>query len=175
MRARDVIATAKRRAALLLALMTAVPLMAHAADERQYKLEAAFIYNFFNYVTWPGYDSPSDLKDVTICVSSRDPILPYLDYVKERMSSERTISIREWQDGRSLDGCHIWFTRNGRAQADDRKTLTVSNNAQFLSHGGMIAISESGGRMGVRINNNVMNKNGFQASSRLLSIAQEVK
>lgn len=161
----------------------AAALLAHTAcamanpesSERQYKLEAAFLYNFFNYVTWPGYSAPSELRDVTICVAGRDPILRYLSYVQERMADERQITVKEWQEGQSLDACHILYSRNGNIPALENATLTVSTQSQFIKRGGMIGISEVDGRMGISVNNNAMNRNGFQVSSRLLRIAQEVK
>ncbi|MEJ0010380.1 MAG: hypothetical protein WDN72_07685 [Alphaproteobacteria bacterium] len=30
---------------------------ADETEDRQYKVEAVFLYNFFNYITWPGHSS----------------------------------------------------------------------------------------------------------------------
>lgn len=147
---------------------------AHAADERQFKLEAAFLYNFFNYITWPGYRSPDALKDVTICIESGDPVVPYLSYVQQKMAAQRRLNVHNWTTGDSTDGCHVLFSRSGSVTAANG-TLTVSARASYINHGGMIGMVQDEGRIGLRINNSLLNEHGFQASSRLLSLAQEVK
>ncbi len=44
-------------AALALCLLAPALTRADETEDRQYKVEAVFLYNFFNYITWPGHSS----------------------------------------------------------------------------------------------------------------------
>ncbi len=146
------------------------------ADERQYKIETAYLYSFFNYITWPGFNSPQDLKNPTICISGEDPIIPYLGYISNKVARERTLTIRPLTDGSSANGCHIFFIRHRiSAQMVDslrRDTLIVFKSDDPLDRGGMIELSEDGERIAIKINQVQLEERGFQVSSRLLELAQ---
>jgi hypothetical protein len=147
------------------------------ADERQYKIEAAFLYSFFNYITWPDYASPQELREPIICVYGIDPILPYLNYIRGKMAGERTLSVRVTDS--DMTGCHILFVRHRLASslqdALAGNTLLVFKLDDPLDRGGMIELSEDGDRMAMRINQSRLERSGFQVSSRLLDLARRVK
>ena len=160
------------------------------ADERQYKLEAAFLYNFLNYIEWPASaDTPagdpaqapagSNAREATICVAAGDPVTRYLDYVKRKMAGERVLTVSMRQPGDSLAGCRIYFTRNATPDITKNAlltgTLVVSDDEHYLENGGMIQLSHQDARMGMKINNSLLDTNGFKVSSRLLSLAQKVE
>lgn len=148
------------------------------AQNRQYKIEAAFLYSFFNYITWPGYHSPQALRNPIICIYGQDPILQYLEYVRQKMASERSITIRTIQPGDTTKNCHLFFMRHrvvpsSATPADS--TLTVFKPDDPLDRGGMIELAEDEERLTLRINHRALEQNGFQASSRLLELAQRVR
>ena len=171
---------------LLVMLMAAwfAPVCARSAeeraDERQYKIESAILYNFFNYITWPGYDAPEDLLKPNLCVYGNDPILKYLDYVRQKMAYERALNIRRLTESAELKGCQMVYIRDATpVQAAKllaaEGVLTVSNRPDFIEEGGMIELIESGGRIVFEINSTELSKAGFQASSRLLALARKVE
>lgn len=146
------------------------------AQERQYKIEAAYLYSFFNYITWPNYDSPQALQNPTICVYGEDPIMPYLKYAQLKRSPERAFTIRTVNDGDNITGCNILFLRHrvaGKLLASiPDSILTVFKPDDPLDRGGMIELSEDEDRISMRINQQQLEKNGFKVSSRLLDLAQ---
>lgn len=150
------------------------PLM---AEERQYKIEAAYLYNFFNYITWPGYTSPQELQQPVICVHTNDPILPYLHYIRSKIANERKLTIRSVTEGQNAVGCHILFMRHRVTQKillpDD--TLTVFKPDDPLDRGGMIELSEDGERITIKIHQSLLERGNFAVSSRLLDLAQRAK
>ncbi len=180
---RMLLIAAKYKDACLHALAVSVFLCAfspHAlADERQYKIEAAYLYSFFNYIVWPGYDSPQKLHASVICVYDSDPIVPYLDYIRSKMENERTLTIRAVPDEGSFSGCHILFVRHRippRLEgALTKDTLLVFKPDDPLDRGGMIELSEDDDRIVIRINQLQLEQHGFHVSSRLLDLAQRVK
>jgi len=150
-----------------------------AAADRQYKIESAYLYSFFNYITWPGYDSPQKLKDPVICIAGNDPILPYLDYIRNKMAGERTLTIRAAGDDGAFAGCHILFVRHRipsrLLSGVPNDTLIVLKPDDPLDRGGMIELTEDGERISININQPLIEGRGFLVSSRLLDLAREVK
>ncbi len=140
---------------------------------RQYKLEAAFLYNFLNYITWPGLSTPDEMTSATICILQGDPIDPYLTYVQQKMGDQRQIAIKHLAPESNAEGCQIFFSRRGIAphSATTTPILTVSTDATTS----MIRMRAEEDGMALRINNTMLSEQGFGVSSRLLSLAQEVK
>ncbi len=161
-------------------LFTLAPGLLLAQDARQYKIEAAYLYNFFNYITWPGMASPKELKSPTICVYRPDPIEFYLKYLQQKKAAEKQIEIRIITENKSLKGCNLIFSRyqlsrKEMREAHDNHVLTVSNLFDPLDRGGRIELLQQEDRIAITINQTQLEKEGFQLSSRLLNIAQEVR
>lgn len=152
----------------------------HAASQREYKIEAAFLYNFLNYITWPDYNTPDEMKKATICFQHGDPIEPYLNYMRMKMQDERQLTIRAVGENSEFEGCQLLFVRgslpkNRLQEAMRHGVLVVSNFPDFISRGGMIGLAPGTNGVSTEINHSLMKEQGFQVSSRLLSLAKEVR
>ena len=151
------------------------------ASERQHKIEAAYLYNFFNYITWPSYASPQALDVPIICIYGKDPILPYLEYIARKMAGERSLKIRIInRSDHETAGCHMLFMRHSMSykmlKAATNDTLIVIKPDDPLDRGGMIELSEEDNdRIAISINHNQLEQKGFQVSSRLLDLARKMK
>ena len=149
------------------------------ADERQYKIEAAYLYSFFNYITWPGYASPQAMHNPVICAYSGDPVLPYLDYVSHKMAAERELKVRAVTEEDETASCNILFMRHRISShiltSLANSTLTVFKPDDPLDRGGMIELSEDEEHINIKINQVKLEENDFQISSRLLNLAQGTK
>jgi len=160
-----------------------LPLFSYAAiaEDRQYKLEAAFLYNFFNYIAWPGYHTPEDLKHATICIESNDPLQPYLEYIKEKKLGQRTFKIIPLSADSDIKNCQIFFVRSTsqltemHSSALAKGVLLVSDAPDFVENGGMIGLSPEGERMAIEINNTGLKQADFNVSSLLLNLARKVE
>lgn len=154
-----------------------------AGDVRQYKIEAAFLYNFFNYITWPGQTSPETLKQAHICLAADDPMQPYLEYVTHKKLLERTIIIQQVEYNSDLEGCHILFLRNVNKEAvspllviaEEKGILLVSEKDGFVDEGGMIGLVPQEQRVALDMHLTNMKLAGLQVSSRLLNLARKVR
>ena len=109
------------------------------ADERAHKVEAAFLYNFFNYITWPDYQSPEQMQQATICVPTGDPILPSLEYIRSRREGEHELMIREMDNNADMEGCQLLFVRNpGVAESARLRAIERSRDeareVAFVAH-----------------------------------------
>lgn len=150
------------------------------ADDRRYKIEAAYVYNFFNYITWPGFAAPSDMAAPVICLTPGEPVLPYLNYIGKKKNEERHITLRTVQDGELLTGCHVFYSSRNLSEALAEKLrnaaiLSVLSKNDAEPANGMIELFQSGERIAMRINHSDMSRSGFQTSSRLLALAEQVK
>jgi len=149
------------------------------ADDRQYKIEAAYLYSFFNYITWPGYGSPRELKSPVICISGADPIISYLEYIRLKMASERSLTIRAVSDESNSAGCHTLFVRHRISprisSIVSNETLVVFKPDDPLDRGGMIELAEDGDRIAIKIDQETIEQRGFEVSSRLLDLARSVR
>ena len=151
-----------------------------AEEARYYKIEAAFLYNFFNYITWPGYTSPEALTQPTVCLDGNDPVAPYLGYIQQKMAGKRGLLIRKLHEGEAMTGCHMFFLRRNITPAMTQEafrthTLIVSELDDPLDRGGVIALAKEDERILMDINQSLLTENGFQISSRLLDLAQKVR
>jgi hypothetical protein len=150
------------------------------ASEREYKIEAAFLYNFINYITWPNHTTPEEMTNATICIDRSDPIRPYLHYMQRKMREERQLVIADVGASEQLQKCQIFFTRTLLSEARLKealkaKVLVVSDAPDFIEHSGMIGLAPEGSHMVAEINHSLLKDTGFQVSSRLLSLAREVR
>jgi len=168
--------------AVLLSLILLLPLTAHAQHEsRQDKIEAAFLYNFFNYITWPGDKKINTDNPAIICLDKDSSLHEALDYIRVQKANDLPIKIEDVDLSHIPDECHIAFIDNPKAvsglvhSVKSTGILLVSNLPEFLDHGGMIELTRDKERLMLHINNTMMMKDGLQASSKLLAIAAEVR
>ena len=160
---------------LLLAFILSLPFSALSQETgRQYKVEAAFLFNFFNYFTWPGYDSPEALVNPTLCVDREDPVEPYLRYIQQHTKGARNLTIRKMKDGESPSRCNLLFTRQPLHNKWDipDETLIVLESDEDLEREGMIKLEQQEDHMVMVIHNTWMKDKGFKVSSRLLDLAE---
>lgn len=163
-------------AACALAALCAMPVRAEEESDRYHKVEAAFLYNFFNYITWPGLNTPQELKAATICIAANDPIEPYLRYIQSKMADERSLNIQSGEQ--DLQACNLVFTRHRLTEGMRGKlssaTLVVIAPQDTLDRGdGMIELDRDEMEIHMRINQQWLAENGFKVSSRLLALAMK--
>ena len=161
-------------AVLALALL-AVPLLAQSDVSHEYRVKAAFLYNFFKYVEWP--PSAPQQGPMLICVAGRNPFGSVLEEtVAGEAINGRPLRSRVILEPES--GCHMVFVPNGAAAsaylraARGTPTLTVGEHPDFIALGGMISFFLSDGNIRFSINPAAAERSGLRISSRLLELAQ---
>lgn len=140
---------------------------------RKYKIEAAFIYNFFNYITWPDYSSPEQLTKPVICITPGSPIKSYLEYVQKRIEASRELAVRE-VNTENFEGCHVFYTHRKLRfsvieNARESHTLLVGSGNETLTSS-MINLVEKDRKINIRIDHKQLAQLGYQVSSRLLTL-----
>jgi YfiR/HmsC-like len=166
--------------ATLGAALGTVPRRAHAqpAAPPEYRLKAAFLYNFALFTEWPTA-TPASLQ---LCILGADPFGAEADGLQGKAVGSRTLAVQRRAALDAVAGCHVVFVPAASIGLLPRVTAALSGQ-------GALIISDSPGalRQGAMLNMNVLDQRvtfeanlvatraaGLGLSSRLLRLATEV-
>jgi hypothetical protein len=151
-----------------------------AAGATEYKVKAAFLYNFTRFVEWP----PDTLGDAdepfVIAVLGQDPFGPVLD---ETMAGKTVaghrIEVRRFTRVDDVGAAQLVFvSASERASAPEilkalerPGLLTVGDTDGFAAHGGAINFTVRARRVRFQINPARAEQAGLKVSSQLLKLA----
>ena len=152
-----------------------------AALERSVK--AAFLYKFVGYVEWPDSAFARADAPITIAVMGDDQFADELaKLVSGRSAEGRTLTVRKQKDDNLPDDTHILFIARAetaarlRASAKiSRPILIVTESEGALTQGSAINFLVTGGRVRFEVALEAAEKRGIRLSSRLLTVAQNVR
>lgn len=152
--------------------------LAGAADFAEYRLKAAFLFNFAVFTDWP----VSVGNTLQLCVYGPDPFAAELDKLESKKVGQRSVVIRRSNSADGLANCQIVFITRPMIGNLSRVRDTLAGKPALL-------ISDSPGatRLGVTINMSTDNEkisfeanlgaarsSGLNLDSRLLRLATEV-
>lgn len=157
--------------------------LADAIQEPQ--LQAAFIYQFTNYIEWPrpGGGSVGTVPFV-ITIVGTSPLTQELDQVsKEKSVNGRRIEVRKIAEGASPQNSDIIVVDTADEavltdiinKSKKFKSLVVSAANGFAEKGSMINFFKEGELLRFEINRAALDARGLKASSQLLKMARIVE
>jgi len=157
----------------------ALPVAQSASDE--YRLKAAFLYRFPQFVEWPAAARQSRTLD--LCVLQPNPFGSDLEQLVAGESiSGRALRVRVVRTLDALADCHTLFAgaHNDAAAAalkavSGLPVLTVGESDQFLKAGGIIALKIVDRRVRFEVNTANAQKAGLRISAQLLNLATAVR
>ncbi len=147
----------------------------------EYKVKAAFLFNFAKFVEWPEREGDTDA--VTIGVIGFDPFGENLEQVvRDKTVGSKRIAIRRFAGVEELEPCDILFispSESSRLDAilralDGTATLTVGEDEGFVQKGGIIRFFTEQSKIRFEINLDAAEYEGLRLSSRLLQVARTV-
>ena len=159
-------------------------LPARAEVSPEYKLKAAYLFNFAKFVEWPAKAFTDPASPIVIGVLGTDPFGDALDQIiKGRAINGRPLTIRRAQRGAELTSCHLVFiSRSEQARLPatlapfaDQATLTVSDADEFLTAGGAIHLVLEDQKVRFAINAGAAERAGLKIAAQLLSLAKVVQ
>ena len=151
--------------------------------ELQYRVKAAFLYSFAEFVTWPTNAFPTADSPIIIGVFGTDPFGPILDdTVRGKVIDGRPIVLKRFQEIDQVKRCQRWHmlfiskSEHARlskvfAELRGRNILTVGESEQFAAQGGMIQFFEQENRVRFTINLTASKLASLSISSKLLRVA----
>jgi hypothetical protein len=165
-------------ARLITTAVIAATVAVTAAEEvpPEYRVKAAYLYNFVKYVEWPRTDKSS----ILICIAGQNP---FGDVLTELIRNERVrglpLATEVILEPRA--DCDVLFTpktSNVSAYlhaATGLPTLTVGETPRFLEQGGIVRFVPSGQNVRFEINPGAAERSKLRISSRLLQLARIVE
>ena len=170
-----------RRSVILLATLIAAYAGVRAQDASgEYRLKAAFVYQFPQFVDWPD-EAWHGAPAVQLCVLQPNDFGSALDELTRGESlNGRPLVVRQIARVADLDGCHLAFA-GARSDATGllkaaatRPILTVGESDGFLRDGGVILLRVVNRRVRFEISTANARRAGLRISSQLLALATSV-
>jgi hypothetical protein len=152
-----------------------------AEANREYKVKAAFVASFIDFVKW-NVRRVDVTEDFSICLFRSDPFEQSLERIVALKYPQRSIRIVRLHDLRQVETCHMLFVsvteenvlREVLSQTSGKPVLTVSDIPGFAGSGGMIELLVENGKVRFNINLRPVRQAGMQLSSNLLRLALRV-
>lgn len=155
--------------------MLALPVW--SAEIPEYKLKAAYLYNFASFTEWP-----VEQEKFSLCIFGDDPFGPHLKQVTARKIKHRTIAARTVRTVEGVKGCDLIFVTPSAVnrinqiddQIADQPILVVADSPSALERGAMINMATRRGKVSFEVNLKKVKQHGLKISSKLLRLAKEV-
>jgi len=143
---------------------------------REYRVKAAYLYNFVKYVEWPD----TSKGRILICVAGQNPFGTELEsLVRNERVHGVPLATEVILEGRR--DCDVLFTPSTanipvylKAVAG-LPTLTIGETPRFVQQGGMIGFYPDGVNVRFEINPAAVARGQLRISSRLLQLARIVE
>lgn len=166
---------------MILGVLLGAQACAQSAEE--YRVKAAFLYNFAKFVEWPAqaFKTPSD--PIAIGVLGKDPFGDALTAATAgKTLGSRGFQVREVGDAQQAAACQILFISSSERkrfgplleQIAGLGILTVGETDNFAAEGGVINFKIEGGTVRLQINVEAARKQQLRISAKLLSLAEIV-
>jgi hypothetical protein len=176
----------RRHPALVAALLGTAIAAGAQPQLDEYRVKAAFLYNFAKFVEW----APRAFKDasdpITICIAGETSTSIYAQLdsaVTGKMAGNRSFAVRRVSDAQHATGCNILFIGLAErkripailAGVRELGILTVGETPEFIANGGVVNFKLEDGRVRFQINVEAAEHEQIRISSKLLSLAEIVK
>lgn len=147
----------------------------------EYKVKAAYLFNFAKFVEWPVGSFPAKDTPITLGLVGKDPFGSDLEKTFENKTIEgRALQIKRFAEGEDLRQCHILFIcaseRKSLPQIFEKlqggSVLTVGEVEEFNALGGMISFITQENTIRFDIKDEAAARVGLKVSSKLLQVAK---
>ena len=169
---------------LIVALALSVPQPRASAQgvANEYRIKAAFVYQFPQFVEWPAA-AWQDARTLQLCIVEPNPFGAELEQlVRGEVLNGRPLAVRYIAGAEALPGCHLLFIGSHAdatpallKAAAARPILTVGEWDDFLEHGGAIVLKVVDRRVRFEVSRTNAERAGLRISSQLLSLALAVR
>ena len=169
---------------ILVALSSVAPgrLFAEDSVPQEYKVKAAFLYNFTLFVEWPAEAFTGNDSPLTVCILGKSPFGDALDSLRSKTAKKRKLVIRQINRVEEMGNCNVLFISTSEkmhlpnilAALKNQKVLTVSDMDGFAQAGGIINFVTLEDKVRFEINLKAAQQSKIKISSQLLKLARDV-
>jgi len=169
-------------AVLPLAAQESAQAQAKAEDRtREYRIKAAFLYNFAKFTEWPAGSFADPQAPLRICVYGDDPFGDALESIAGKTVRGRPVEVDRLDALSAGEPCHLLFISESEAPnlprilaaLQRRPVLTVADIPGFAGAGGIINLKvNKEDKIRFEINVAKARLAGLRLSAKLLSLAE---
>ncbi len=150
----------------------------------EYKIKAVFLFNFTQFVEWPGDAFNSNNDPFIIGILGTDPFGSYIDQaVAGEKVGTHPITVVRYRSVNEINNCRLLFIniaddddlRSVLSSLNNRGVLTVSDMKGFAASGGVIGFITQNNKLRLQINISAAKAEGLNVSSKLLSVSTILK
>jgi hypothetical protein len=151
---------------------------ARAQDLPEYRLKAAFLYNFALFTDWPAEVGGT----LNLCVVGNDPFGDELNGLQGKAVGSRSLAVQRKAAGQSGAGCQIVFVSAQALpglprlleQVKGQPVLTVADSPGAAQQGVALNMNVANSRVTFEANLRAARAANLALSSKLLRLATEV-
>ena len=143
-----------------------------------YKIKAGYLYNFTKFVTWPTLDSATVFN---FCILGGNELSEIFNPLESHQVLNNPIKVYYYNSFSQIPKnltCHILYINDDSITIPSNfnlnNTLTVGNDTDFTSHGGMIGFTIDDNRIKLQINIDIVKSSSLKISAKLLELASVV-
>lgn len=159
-------------------LATALPVAADNAA-LEYRVRAAFLFNFVKFVSWPPARFASEVSPINLCVPEGHPIAAELELVvQDKVLAGRALRVLRLPLGANWGGCHLAYLGaaplaqlGGLLPALAGQAVLTVHEASRALPGGVIRLYLDERRMRFEINTATTARSPLLLSAKLLAVA----
>ena len=152
--------------------------VSHADAALEYRVKAAFIYNFISFTQWPVNTG----EPILLCIYGDDPFGSEIDKLESKPVHGRNIEVKRIRKPEAVKGCKVIFFSTSAINEiaeilnviQNQPTLTLADYPQGISQGVIINMSLAHEKVVFEINLGIARKSGLDLSSKLLQLAIKV-
>lgn len=163
-------------------LISCVCGLAQADDNIEYKVKAAYLYNFTKFITWPATNNAT----FNICIVGKNPFGNLLDALETKTALDKPIRLFHFDTIKQVKDCQIAYLETTDNQGTISipgtltvgtlyNTLTVSSHPFFAEQGGMIGFVIEAEKVRLHINLKALKQSGLGISAKLIEVATLVE
>lgn len=173
------------RFALALTAVSGLPRAAQTAPPvpvvPEYKLKAAFVYNFVLFTDWPAPGGKADDGGpLNVCVNADSALRPALGEFQDKTVKGRRLQVRPWAVADSLQQCHVLVLDSMdrehwsqiRKNLAGAAVLTVADDTEIGRRGAVITLYLENNRVAFDVDMNAARAARLTLSSKLLRLAR---
>jgi len=168
----------------VLLLVSAAPLVrSEDTPPSEYKLKAAFLFNFAKFVDWPQSSFTNPQSAFRVCVLGKDPFGHLLDdALLNKKIADRTVLVERLKDKSEARHCQMLFVSASEAESlstvfdavRGANVLLVGETPDFAASGGTIEFTLEDSRIRFIINTDAADRARLRFDSKLLALAKIV-
>jgi hypothetical protein len=149
----------------------------------EFKIKAAYLYNFLKFAEWETKVLPDSTEITRITILGDDPFGGAFDHLEGKTIKGKQLQITRISNIQDLKPCHLLYISNSERDQlkdifeilEDSNILTVGETEKFAQLGGIIGLFVEEDEVRFAINLKAAEQAGIKFSSQLLQVAKTVR